>query len=117
MELREFIKTTLEQIVDGAADAQKSISEKGGIVNPTSLHFQKDGLWNKFDHGMPQEVVFDVALTATNKQGTSEGIGVFLGSISLGKKNDAGSEDVAITRVKFTVPLILPPGETLVPRF
>ncbi len=63
---------------------------------------------------MPQEVVFDVALTTVDKKGTSEGIGVFLGSISLGKKNDAGVEQVALTKVKFTIPLVLPTGEKLV---
>lgn len=113
MELRDFIKATLEQIVDGAAEAQKAIRERGGIVNPTSMSFQKDGNWNTYNHAMPQEVVFDVALTATDKRGSSEGIGVFLGSISLGKKNDSGVEQVAVTKVRFSVPLVLPPGAGL----
>ena len=113
MELRNFVKATLEQIVDGVADAQVAIREKGGSVNPSSMSFKRDGTWNKYDHAMPQEVVFDVALTATSKRGSSEGIGVFLGSINLGKKNDTGIEQVAITKVKFTVPLVLPPGEKL----
>ena len=113
MELRDFVKSTLEQIVDGAAEAQKTIREKGGIVNPTSMSFQKDGSWNTYNHAMPQEVVFDVALTATDKRGSSEGIGVFLGSISLGKKNDTGVEQVAVTKVRFSVPLVLPPGQGL----
>ena len=62
---------------------------------------------------MPQDVVFDVGLTSTDKSGSSEGIGVFLGSVSLGKKNDVGTEDVAVTKVKFTVPLVLPPGKSM----
>lgn len=63
---------------------------------------------------MPQEVVFDVGLTSTDKSGSTEGIGVFLGSINLGKKNEVGAEHVAITKVKFTVPLVLPPGAQLI---
>ena len=114
MELRDFVKATLEQIVDGASEAQNAIAAKGGIVNPTSMSFQKDGSWNTYNHAMPQEVVFDVALTATDKRGSSEGIGVFLGSISLGKKNDTGVEQVAITKVRFSVPLVLPPGTGLI---
>ena len=62
---------------------------------------------------MPQDVVFDVGLTSTDKTGSSEGIGVFLGSVNLGKKNDSGAESVAITKVKFTVPLVLPPGSKM----
>jgi hypothetical protein len=114
MELKDFVKATIEQIVEGAALAQESIKSHGGIVNPTRMRFQKDGSWNQYSHAMPQEVVFDVGLTSTDKSGSSEGIGVFLGSISLGKKNDSGAEQVAISRVRFTVPLVLPPGEQLI---
>jgi hypothetical protein len=113
MDLKDFVCITLEQIVEGAALAQQSISTKGGIVNPSGLSYQRDGNWNNYTHAMPQEVQFDVALTATDKKGTAEGVGVFLGSISLGKKNESGVEQVAVTKVKFTVPLVLPPGEKL----
>lgn len=114
MELKEFIKTTLEQIVEGAASAQEVIKKRGGTVNPANMSFQKDGAWNNYNHPIPQEVIFDVGLTSTDKSGSTEGIGVFLGSISLGKKNDIGVEQVAITKVKFSIPLILPPGEKLI---
>lgn len=113
MELKEFVRATLEQIVEGAALAQTSIKEKGGIVNPSNMAFLKDGSWNRYNHAMPQEVIFDVGLTSTDKSGTTEGIGVFLGSISIGKKNDAGIESVAVTKVKFSIPLVLPPGDQL----
>jgi hypothetical protein len=63
---------------------------------------------------MPQQVEFDVGLTSTDKSGSSEGIGVFLGSISLGKKNNSDSESVAVTKVKFSVPIVLPAGKKLV---
>lgn len=43
MELKEFVKATLEQIVEGSALAQQSIKSKGGIVNPSNMSFQKDG--------------------------------------------------------------------------
>ena len=114
MELKEFVRATLEQIVEGTALAQQSIKARCGIVNPSNMSFQKDGAWNNYNHAMPQEVVFDVGLTSTDKSGTTEGIGVFLGSISLGKKNDLGAEQVAVTKVKFTVPLVLPPGDALI---
>jgi hypothetical protein len=35
---------------------------------------------------MLQNVEFDVALTSTDKTGSTEGVGVFLGGVSLGKK-------------------------------
>lgn len=116
MELKDFVRVTLEQIVEGAALAQASITDRGGIVNPSNMSFLKDGSWNRYSQAMPQDVVFDVALTSTDKSGSSEGIGVFLGSISLGKKNDMRVEQVAVTKVRFTVPLVLPPGDQLIKR-
>ena len=112
MELREFVRVTLEQIVQGVSDAQRAIGDEGGIVNPVDISFTKDGAYNSYSHAMPQEVLFDVALTATDKHGATEGIGVFLGGISLGKKTDAGVEQVAVTKVRFSVPLVLPPGKS-----
>jgi hypothetical protein len=114
MELKDFVKLTLEQIVEGAAMAQQSITSHGAIINPSSVQFQKDSTWTTFQHAMPQEVVFDVGLTSTGKTGSTEGIGVFLGSVSLGKKNDSVVENVAVTKVRFTVPLVLPAGAKLV---
>ena len=46
MELKDFVKATLEQIVEGAAMAQSSIESQGGIINPSSMQYQKDGQWN-----------------------------------------------------------------------
>jgi hypothetical protein len=116
VELKDFIKATLEQIVEGATLAQASIKGRGGIINPSNMSFQKDGQWNNYSHAMPQEVVFDVGLTSTDKSGSAEGIGVFLGSINLGKKNEATAEQVAVTKVRFSVPLVLPPGAELLKR-
>ncbi|MGH9437269.1 MAG: hypothetical protein ACRD22_05065 [Terriglobia bacterium] len=113
MELKDFIRATLEQIVEGADLANKRISELGGIVNPTGLDLMRDGKSNMSSHAIPQDVLFDVGLTATDKSGSTEGIGVFLGSISLGKKNDSGVEQVAVTRVRFSVPLVFAPGQRL----
>ena len=113
MDLKEFVKVTLEQIIEGTALAQESIKKHGGIVNPSGMDYYKDGKQNLYGHAMPQEVLFDVGLTSSNQSGSSEGIGVFFGSISLGKKNDSAAEQVAVTKVRFTVPLVLPPGEKL----
>ena len=113
MELKTFIQHTIEQIVEGVSDAQSSIASKGGIINPASLQFQKEGQWNTYQHAIPQEVAFDVGLTSTDKTGTAGGIGVFLGAVTLGSKGQSGTEETAVTKVKFTVPLVLPPGKGL----
>lgn len=113
MELKDFIQTTLEQIIEGVSNAQSSVKGLGGSINPTTLSFTKDGHINRYEHAMPQEVIFDIGLTSIEKNGSTEGIGVFLGSFNLGKKNNEQLESAAITKVRFTVPLVLPDGEKL----
>jgi hypothetical protein len=53
MELKDFVKATLEQIVDGTKTAQDSIKKYGGIVNPSNVTFQKDDKWSEYDNPMP----------------------------------------------------------------
>ena len=110
MDLKQFIQQTIEGIVDGVTAAQESIRSKGAEINPKSVQFQDNGQWNRHNSGMPRQVEFDVGLTSTSRSGSSEGIGVFLGSVNLGKKNDGGTEHTAATRIRFTVPLVLPTG-------
>lgn len=110
MELKDFIKETIENIVDGVAAAQESISRKGAGINPQRVQFRQNGEWNNFNSGMPHSVEFDVGLTSVDRTGSSEGIGVFLGGVSLGKKSDSGLEQTAITKIKSSIPLVLPSG-------
>lgn len=110
MELKDFIKEAIENIIEGVVAAQESIKNKGALINPQQVQFREAGQWNNHNSGMPRFVEFDVGLTSANKTGSTEGIGVFLGSINLGKKNQEGSEHTAITRIKFSIPLVLPSG-------
>jgi len=110
MELKEFIRETLEQIIQGVSAASAVVEKHGGTINPHKAWFRRDGQTNQYNSGVPHDVEFDVGLTSFNKNGSTEGIGVFLGSVNLGKKNDTGSEQTAVTRVRFSIPLVLPKG-------
>jgi hypothetical protein len=110
MELKDFIKETITQIVNGVVEAQTEISQHGAEINPKRVQFREAGQYNHYNSGKPQYVEFDVGLTSIQKSGSSEGIGVFLGSISLGKKNDEGAEHTAVSRIKFSLPVVLPSG-------
>lgn len=111
MELKDFIKESIMNIVDGVTEAQELIKAKGAEINPRKVQFKENGQYNYYNSGKPQYIEFDVGLTSIQKAGSSEGIGVFLGSINLGKKNDDGTENTATSRIKFSIPLVLPSGE------
>lgn len=110
MELKDFIKQTIEQIVEGVVEAQALIQKHDAYVNPVNFSYTIDGKHNNSRYSLPQNVLFDIGLTSSTKEGSSEGIGVFLGSINLGKKNEDSVESIAVTKVKFSVPLALPVG-------
>ena len=86
MELKTFIKETIENIVDGVVASRAVISKKGAETNPRKVQFRQNGEWNNYNSGMPHSVEFDVGLTAIDKSGSTEGVGVFLGGVNLGKK-------------------------------
>lgn len=111
MDLQEFIKQTLVQIVKGTAEAQTEIAQIGGVVNPLGLSFapsQMQGRRYTGDHNITQDVTFDVAITASEGSGTKGGIGVVVGAVALGSQGRSDKAVEAVNRIQFTVPVLLP---------
>lgn len=111
MDLQEFVKQTLTQIIEGVTDAQKQVSEKGGEINPhiNTSHEQLGKQGFLFSSEGPVQIVkFDVALTVGEGKGTKGGIGVFAGVVGLGSSGESSSENSSVSRVEFSVPLLLP---------
>lgn len=114
MDLKEFIRDTLTQIAEGAAEAQINISAFGGEVAPhirtgTYMELGKHGLLSA-EKGYAHMVEFDVALTASEGTGTKGGIGVFLGAVTLGSGGESKSENSSFSRIKFAIPISLKLG-------
>ncbi len=110
MELKTFVAETITQIVEGVAEAQKRCSERGARVNPrlTGNYVHRDELWAGEGSAPAQFVEFDVAIGATEGSGTKGGIGVIVGAFTLGSSGQSQAERSASSRVKFSVPLVLP---------
>lgn len=116
MDLKDFIKNTLVQIVDGVLEAEKELESRNASVNPIGGIFDQKQIGGRtwsFEDGITETVNFDVALTNSEKEGTSGGIGVLLGSISLGAKGSSEETITSVTRIKFNIPLLLPTGKKL----
>jgi hypothetical protein len=116
VELKDFVKNTLVQIVDGVLEAEKELSQKGATVNPIGGYFDQAQLGGRtwsFKDGITESVEFDVALTNSEKEGTAAGIGVLLGSINLGAKGSSEDTVTSVTRIKFSIPVLLPKGQEL----
>ncbi|WP_185260314.1 hypothetical protein [Elizabethkingia anophelis] len=112
MELKEFIKEVLANIAEGVNDSKSIYEGLGGEVapklkNPTG---KNDGQMEaKYDHYKHISTVeFEVNLSNEEVNGRSSGIGVMLGNVSLGGKRDNKNSEGMNTRIKFSVPIILP---------
>lgn len=114
MELSEFVKQSLTQIVSGVKACQEEIRSQGGYVNPavfasapgntSTTHF------GSVDDGHNVLLVdFDVAVTVTDTIEGAAGGKLSVASffkVEAGGKGSTASE--ATSRIKFKVPLALP---------
>lgn len=100
MELRKFIKTTLEEIADGVSDAKLKFKELGGEVNPEGS-------------GMKQgkqtvNIEFEVSLADSTTSSKGGKIGVLLSIVSVEAAKENENAIRSMTKVEFSVPVILP---------
>jgi len=116
VDLEEFIAETLQQVVAGVAKAQEAVKSQGAIINPANDSNQDaDAKKNTLDRqtGLAVELIeFDIAVTTTQGKEKSgrAGIAVIGVGIGLGGAASSATSDTVASRIKFSIPLILPPG-------
>jgi hypothetical protein len=112
MELKEFIEEVLTQITEGTISAQEKLHKKDAIVNPPLAN---GSTGRRYKIGNTEraieEVEFEVALTASSKEGNKKGIGVFFSGLSAGGNNEKEAANIAATKIKFKMQIILPHGK------
>ena len=110
MDLKEFTKQTLVQIVEGAAEADSRLSELGSFVpitnfGNTTATFARD---NDRTPRLVINVDFDVAITAIESEGANGGASLKVASFfNLGGGSESKTENQTISRIKYTLPLVL----------
>ena len=111
MELREFVRSTLLEIVAGVTDAQKALDEEGStaVINAPAA----GNLKQYYERGtrLLEMVEFDVALTVTET--TDKGLGgrLSIAAASIGTQRGTSIENSEVSRVRFQVPVVLPMGK------
>ena len=112
MQLDDFVKATLVQIVRGVHDAQQSVRELGGIVNPATLGTsQTSGSYFATVNDMHHVflVDFDVAIEVSESTGTNAEAGLSVASFAkLGAGGKSANSNSTSNRIAFKVPLALP---------
>ncbi|MBX3657876.1 MAG: hypothetical protein KF740_05525 [Ramlibacter sp.] len=113
MELKNFISQALTSIVEGVVDAQKKTEKLGAHVNPggltrTTQHISNDALWDNTTNNFARLVNFDVAVTVEEGTKTNAKIGVVAGVLNLGAGGASENKELAVSRIQFSVPVLLP---------
>jgi hypothetical protein len=112
MDLREFVRESIVEIIQGVAEAQEATRNSNARVNPTGLSFRSDQLagkmWDGKDHRVAQLLEFDVAVTASEGTGTKAKIGVLAGVLGAGVEGSEEAKAARVSRIKFAVHVLLP---------
>ena len=108
MELKEFIKETLVQIIDGIKEAQNSIGADNGEIIP-KLSTPKDKYEVSSEGRIIHNIYFDVAVTATEGSEKKGGGGIKVASlIEIGGEGKRSESNVSQNQIQFHVPLTYP---------
>ncbi|MDO9165059.1 MAG: hypothetical protein Q7U13_03035 [Rhodoferax sp.] len=110
MDLQEFIKKALVDIVAGVADAREEAQKQGATIgsNPVYGHLREAKIITDKSERPVSNVEFDIALAEANAKDTKGGIGVFLGTVGLGTQGASHGESSSHSRIKFSVPIVFP---------
>lgn len=112
MEIKDFIKESLLQIVDGISETNEALKEKGAYI-PTRM-VVGEGVWGTIDketnttrHFM--RVDFDLAVTVTQSDKIKAGGGLSIASFAkAGATAEDSNKNEEINRIKYTIPIALP---------
>ncbi len=109
MDLKEFTKETLLQIVQGVNEANSELEHHNAYIpNRTAKTATRVFVENERYEADAIEVDFDVAVTATETEGTKGGGGIKVAQILLGGiEASSNTENQSISRVKYKIPLVL----------
>jgi hypothetical protein len=112
MDLKEFVQTTIVQIVEGVVAAQTAVARRGAAVNPAF------DLSAKASHSLTgftaagarvSNITFDVAVIAVEGTGAEASARVRVAGVaspSVGA--DPNGNAAHVTRLQFSLPLSLP---------
>lgn len=117
MNLEEFVSLSLIQIVNGMIKADEALEACGAAVNPLEVAYTDKhkpaaqyakGKSESGRYPIIEKVEFDVVVRATTESETKGGIGIAVGAINLGNLGQSGSQDSSESRIKFSVPVLMP---------
>ena len=115
MELKEFIKESLSQIIDAVKETQEKYKDTNVVNCHHNIQEVKDGLYildeNEYDNyssrSKVQNIDMDIAISVTEKEGNKSGLGIAK-IINAGISSENTQQNESISKIKFSIPIVLP---------
>ncbi len=112
MKLDKFVEESIKQVIAGVDAAKKYGDTHNAQVNPASASFssQSETVVYCSNTGVPiQQIEFDVAVTVTKGSSSTDDSEANVGEVSVaGNASTTESKDSSVSRIKFTIPVLLP---------
>jgi hypothetical protein len=112
IELQEFVRDTLVQIIHGVDQAKKEIKDttNNAEIAPVGLSFThgQESRTFKSGKGFVHEVEFDVAITKSETKDKKAELSVISGIVGAGFNFGKGGQSHSLSRIKFSVPILFP---------
>ena len=111
MELKEFTKQTLLQIIEGVKEAQVDGLNLGAIINPINIISQDNNInfiTLNDNNTVVNNVNFEVEVSTIDETNKDKGAGIFVGHFKLGANVNDIDKTSALNKISFVVPVALP---------
>lgn len=102
MQLKEFVSSSLSDILHGVSEAIENTKDTSGAINP----FRGDIGSNL--EGLAQLVQFDVAVTVANDVTKGVEGGLKVAWVNIGGEISKEVENSSISRIQFSIPIVPP---------
>lgn len=111
MELKEFIKTAIADIVGAVSELQEELAGRGATVNPALPHPADSTIGIGGFNRPVQDLGFDVALTTSESTSVDwsakGGVAIFAARMESGQQAQTHN----VSRLTFSIPVVLPIDE------
>jgi hypothetical protein len=112
MDLKEFVVSSLTQIIEGIREAQQRAADSGAWVSPAGSEIPKRDNAQKMvtpdGMGYLHDVDFDVALSVSDQGQAGAAAGLQIFGAKLGADGSVTSQNTAVSRIQFTIPVVWP---------
>lgn len=119
MELKEFIKESLSQIIDAVKETQEEYRDTNVVICPDNIQEINGNFFifdeKEYDHyssrSKVQNIDMDIAISVTEKEGNKSGLGIAK-IINAGISSENAQQNESISKIKFSIPIVLPTVNT-----